>query len=313
MVVKRDLINLKQEFKEKIEKNLDCFKFNNEKLVLRDVLKEDMKNFSFSSKDYFENLLRENINFEKVLELDGDLVLEVLGSGVLYIVVDKSCKLFLDFNFDGFSASFIKILVRENQSLELVQFSNSNDLHKRVEIYLEKNSSLKCSEFAFNSSFLENKIFLEEGAESNLVLAYNVDLNKSFIFNSSIHLGNNSFSNMEVNGAVLNDGNVVNDGVVRIEKDAFKSCGFQKMQNLVLDKKSKVSSEPVLEIFNNDVKCSHGSSISQVEEDILFYMESRGISKEKAVSLLVGGFFEKAKENVSDLKFKKLIEDKNLF
>ena len=81
---------------------------------------------------------------------------------------------------------------------------------------------------------------------------------------------------------------------------AFNSNGYQKEDALILSEDSKADSIPNLEINNYDVKCSHGSSIGHIDKDKLFYLMSRGISKEDSVKLVVDGFLGEIIDYVSN-------------
>jgi Fe-S cluster assembly protein SufD len=75
-----------------------------------------------------------------------------------------------------------------------------------------------------------------------------------------------------------------------VRKDAQKTNAFQKNNNLMLSNKAIVDSKPQLEIFADDVKCSHGSTVGQFNEEALFYLKSRGIGDERAKALLIHAF-----------------------
>ncbi len=81
-------------------------------------------------------------------------------------------------------------------------------------------------------------------------------------------------------------------GKIIIEKDQVFCNATQKNENLLLSPKAEAISLPKLEILNNDVQCSHGATISSIDEDQLFYMTSRGIGMDNARKMIVEGFFE---------------------
>jgi Fe-S cluster assembly protein SufD len=97
-------------------------------------------------------------------------------------------------------------------------------------------------------------------------------------------------SNELYKGVMQDEAVGVFNGKIFVRKDAQKTNAFQKNNNLMLSKKALVDSKPQLEIFADDVKCSHGSTIGQFNEDALFYLKSRGIGSEKAKALLVHAF-----------------------
>jgi Fe-S cluster assembly protein SufD len=84
----------------------------------------------------------------------------------------------------------------------------------------------------------------------------------------------------------------VYSGLIRVQRNAEKTDAYQANRNLVLSDHAKADSKPELEILNNDVRCTHGSTVGQVDDEQLFYLESRGISHDDAQRLIVEGFFE---------------------
>jgi Fe-S cluster assembly protein SufD len=84
----------------------------------------------------------------------------------------------------------------------------------------------------------------------------------------------------------------VYSGLIRVHPGAVKTDAYQANRNLVLSDHAKADSKPELEILNNDVRCTHGSTVGQVDEDQLFYLQSRGVSRDEAVRLIAMGFFE---------------------
>jgi Fe-S cluster assembly protein SufD len=87
-------------------------------------------------------------------------------------------------------------------------------------------------------------------------------------------------------------------GRITVEKDAQKTNAYQTNRNLCLTREAKMYSKPHLEIYADDVKCSHGMSTGQIDEQALFYMQSRGISYEEARTLLSVAFTSDVIENV---------------
>ena len=104
------------------------------------------------------------------------------------------------------------------------------------------------------------------------------------------HLKPHCHSNELYKGVMKDEAVAVFNGKIFVRKDAQKTNAFQKNNNLMLSKKAVVDSKPQLEIFADDVKCSHGSTIGQFNDDALFYLKARGIGEEKAKALLIHAF-----------------------
>ena len=105
--------------------------------------------------------------------------------------------------------------------------------------------------------------------------------------------------------AVLFDSSRFNyEGLIRIEKDAQKSNAYQKNQNILMSPQSWADSKPYLEIKANDVRCTHGATVGKLNNDELFYLESRGLSVKEATKLLLEGFFNDVWMRLEDKKIK---------
>jgi len=98
------------------------------------------------------------------------------------------------------------------------------------------------------------------------------------------------FSNELYKGVLLEQSTGVFNGKVYVHPDAQKTNAFQQNNNLVISKKATIDSKPELEIFADDVKCSHGSTVGQFSEDALFYLRARGIGEDTAKALLIAAF-----------------------
>ena len=99
----------------------------------------------------------------------------------------------------------------------------------------------------------------------------------------------------KVNGkpyAYLDNAKGVFNGKIMVRKDSQKIDAFQSNNNLLLSKSATIDSKPQLEIYADDVKCSHGCTIGQLDEDALFYMRSRGITEQQARVILTVGFVQ---------------------
>lgn len=245
------------------------------------------------NKIYFENEFVSNISENKKISFS--------GNGILYLIVEKNCILELEFLSKKFNSSFIKILVKENVKLDIIIFSDSINGWNQIEFFAEENSEVKVSEIIFGAKILHVKANLEKNAKYDLKSAYMLKESESYILNKVTHLGESSISNIDVKGSVISNSKVISEGFVNISHNAKKSIAHQNLKGLILDNTSSISGEPTLEIANSDVKCSHGFSVSQIAEDILFYCSSRGLTKEDAVRLITVGFFSYALENQDEL------------
>jgi Fe-S cluster assembly protein SufD len=106
------------------------------------------------------------------------------------------------------------------------------------------------------------------------------------------HRAARTTSDLLCKGAVAGSSRSVYSGLIKVVRGAVKTEAFQTNHNLVLDPRAHADSVPNLDIEENDVRCSHASTVGPVDEDQLYYLESRGVSPERAERLIVLGFFD---------------------
>jgi Fe-S cluster assembly protein SufD len=131
----------------------------------------------------------------------------------------------------------------------------------------------------------------EEHTESHLYGLY-LAAGNQLIDNHTLvdHQKPNCHSNELYKGVLLEQSTGVFNGKVYVHKDAQKTNAFQQNNNLVISKKATIDSKPQLEIFADDVKCSHGTTVGQFSEEALFYLRARGVGEESAKALLINAF-----------------------
>lgn len=143
-------------------------------------------------------------------------------------------------------------------------------------------------------AFLRNNLNIAldgENIESHLYGLYLAG-GRQVVDNHTIvdHIKPNCQSNELYKGVMKDESTGIFNGKIFVRKDAQKTNAFQKNNNLMLSNKAIVDSKPQLEIFADDVKCSHGSTVGQFNEEALFYLKSRGIGEERAKALLIHAF-----------------------
>ncbi|MDB4088900.1 Fe-S cluster assembly protein SufD [Flavobacteriales bacterium] len=138
-----------------------------------------------------------------------------------------------------------------------------------------------------------------ENCETNLFGAYQPTENEH-IDNHTIvdHLKANCESNEHYKGTVADKATGVFNGKVFVRKDSQKINAFQSNNNILLSDDATMNSKPELEIYADDVKCSHGSTSGQLDEEAVFYLQSRGLSKKSATALLIGAFLGEVVEKI---------------
>lgn len=121
------------------------------------------------------------------------------------------------------------------------------------------------------------------------------------------HAAPNCESFQDYKGIFSDRSTGVFNGKVYVEKEAQKTNAFQKSNNILLSDKATINAKPQLEIFADDVKCSHGCTVGQLDENAMFYMQQRGIPKKEAKALLMYAFSNSVIENIKIPELKKRI------
>ncbi|MET2986678.1 Fe-S cluster assembly protein SufD [Aureibaculum conchae] len=156
--------------------------------------------------------------------------------------------------------------------------------------------------FSFGGNLTRNNLeFYQEGEHitSNLN-GITIIEGKQLVDNHTLvnHKLPNCESHELYKGIYFDNSTGVFNGKVIVEKEAQKTNAFQQNDNILIDDKATINAKPQLEIFADDVKCSHGCTIGQLDEDALFYLRSRGIPKKEANALLLYAFANDALQKI---------------
>jgi Fe-S cluster assembly protein SufD len=150
---------------------------------------------------------------------------------------------------------------------------------------------------------------MEAGAETSVHGLYVLTNSEhTDVFSTITHFAPHTTSEQLFKGILSGDSHGVFTGKIIIEKDAQKSSSSQLNKNLILSKKSHIDTRPQLLVHADDVKCSHGATVGQLSKDEEFYLESRGIPKDKAKRMLCHGFATDVIFKIENPVIKKLAE-----
>ena len=201
---------------------------------------------------------------------------------------------------------FTQIHCAKNTKVEYNKIQNNTPesrLIDTVNVYQEQDSTCDINTLIFGGSFTRNNLNFEQNSsncESNMNGVSVLDDNQladnhTFVDHKSAHCRSNEM----YKGVYLGHSKGVFNGKIMVRPDAQKIDAFQSNNNLLLSDNSTIDSKPQLEIYADDVKCSHGCTIGQLDEKALFYMRSRGIGIEEAKAVLTYAFASEAIENIS--------------
>ena len=164
--------------------------------------------------------------------------------------------------------------------------------HARV----ERDAELDWVEGGFGSA--RGKVWIQNdlagrGATSRVTGAYFADGSQHLDYDTyQLHQAPDTTSDFAFKGALRDTAATVWRGMIRVEEGAQKTNAYQENRNLLLSKTATANSIPGLEILANDVRCTHGATLSQVDREQLFYLMARGLPRSDAERLIVRGFFQ---------------------
>jgi Fe-S cluster assembly protein SufD len=140
-----------------------------------------------------------------------------------------------------------------------------------------------------------------DGGSSEMLGVYFADGDQHFDHRSiQDHIGSRTSSDLLYKGALKGSSRTIYSGTVIIQPGAHKCDAYQTNRNILMSEEARADSIPNLEILSNDpVRCGHAASVGPIDDDTLFYIQSRGISYEEAAKLIVFGFFQEVLDRVS--------------
>jgi len=199
----------------------------------------------------------------------------------------------------AYSNAVTELFVEQSAKLEYVSLQNLSTEtwhfathHARV----ERDGELDWVAGGFGSK--KGKVRIQNdlngaGATSRVTGAYFADGDQHLDYDTfQEHIAPNCESDFAFKGALRDNATAVWRGMIRVEPDAQKTNAYQECRNLMLSKTAHAVPIPGLEILANDVRCTHGATVSRVDREQLFYLMSRGLSRTEAERLIVRGFFQ---------------------
>jgi Fe-S cluster assembly protein SufD len=224
-------------------------------------------------------------------------VLVVAEPGARFTVVQEltSAEPALEAYLNG----VVEVVVRDGAKAEIVnlqRLSSKAWLFASCHARVERDAELDWVEGGFGSSrgkvWIQNDL-ADRGATSRVTGAYFADGSQHLDYDTyQLHAAPDTTSDFAFKGALRDSAATVWRGMIRVEEGAQKTNAYQENRNLLLSKTATANSIPGLEILANDVRCTHGATLSQVDREQLFYLMARGLPRPVAERLIVRGFFQ---------------------
>ncbi|PIB36364.1 Fe-S cluster assembly protein SufD [Reichenbachiella sp. 5M10] len=217
----------------------------------------------------------------------------------IYLANESSQADFVHFHFsEGNAKTFVNetknYLVKANANVKLykVQEESENAVYVgNTNVYQEKDSVFSSFVFTFDGEVVRNNLNIRvdgQGCESNMYGLY-LAKGKTHIDNHTLvdHIQPNCNSNELYKGIIADQAKGVFNGKIFVRQAAQKTNAFQSNGNILLSDNATIHTKPQLEIWADDVKCSHGCTTGQLDEEAIFYLRARGIDKDKAKSMIL--------------------------
>ena len=215
---------------------------------------------------------------------------------------------------ETFTNEVTEIFTEQNAQLDYYKIQNDQTPASLIDstyISQRKHSHAKVHTFSFGGKLTRNNLnFYHKDPEINSTMkGITLIEGSQFVGHHTLvqHAQPNSESHQDYKGIFAEKATGVFNGKIIVEKEAQKTNAFQQNNNILMDDKASINTKPQLEIFADDVKCSHGCTIGQLDEDALFYLQTRGIPRKEARGLLTYAFANNVLQSVKIDSVKKRI------
>jgi len=266
------------------------------------------ENYSFNNPLIIYNISNNNLK-STALNLRTDIVLEKnTNLKLITLFDDNSENNFINIiqNFDIAQDAILK-------SYKIDHKKNSNIKYFYNNINLGKNSISENFIFSTGSKFIKNEVNCNLNDQFSSAFINGIinltDTQHHEIKTNINHLAENTKSYQLIKSVLNDNSKGIYQGKIFVDAKAQKTNGYQLSKALLLNENTEFNGKPELEIYADDVKCSHGSTSGNLDEDSVFYLMSRGLSRQQSKELLINGFLMDAVEKITDFEIKDLIKD----
>jgi Fe-S cluster assembly protein SufD len=243
-----------------------------------------------------------------IINARSEIILEKNSSvTILNLFYNKTNDNFINLNFD--------FDIKENSNFKnyvIDLFNNDNCKYSFTNINIAKNGYYENFIYSAGSKYSRNEINcnLNENYSSAFINGIiNINDNKHHEIKTNInHLSENTKSHQLIKSVLNDQSNAAYQGKIFVEKEAQKTDGYQLSRALLLDQNTEFNAKPELEIYADDVKCSHGSTSGNLDQNAIFYLMSRGIGYVEAKKLLIDGFINDVIEKITNKEVKNYIK-----
>ena len=250
-----------------------------------------------------EKIKSKNINLRLDFELEENSSLRLID-----FFTDSSDKNFTNilYNFDLKKDSILK-------NYKIDKFINNNLKYSFNNIEQEANSISETFILSSGSNFFKNEVNCNLKGEYSSAFVngiFSLKENQQHEIRTTInHLVENTKSYQLIKSVLGKLSKAAYQGKIFVNSKAQKTDGYQLSKAILMDETSEFNAKPELEIYADDVKCSHGSASGSLNENSIFYLMSRGLNYQQSKELLISGFLLDVVEKITDPEIKKLIKN----
>jgi len=250
-----------------------------------------------------EKIKSKNINLRLDFELEQNSSLRLID-----FFTDRADKNFSNilYNFDLKKDSVLK-------NYKLDKFKNDNLKYSFSNIDQEANSVSETFILSSGSNFFKNEVNCNLKGEYSSAFVngvFSLKENQQHEIRTTInHLVENTKSYQLIKSVLGKNSKAAYQGKIFVDSKAQKTDGYQLSKAILLDETSEFNAKPELEIYADDVKCSHGSASGSLNENSIFYLMSRGLNYQQSKELLINGFLLDVVEKITDSEIKNLIKN----
>ena len=280
-------------------------------------------NNAFTNK-YYKIVIKENYVLKKPLIIyhstNENLQLKNINLRLDFLLKKNSCLKLVDISNDISKKNFINTIynfeLKQDSILKnykIDQKNNGNIKYSFNNIEQDVNSVSETFILSSGSKFIKNEINCNlNGKYASAFINGIFSLNEKRhheIRTSINHLIDNTKSYQLIKSVLENESKSVYQGKIFVNSDAQKTDGYQLSKAILLSENAEFNAKPELEIYADDVKCSHGSASGNLNQDSIFYLMSRGLNYKQAKELLINGFLLDVVEKITDSEARNLIKN----
>ena len=233
---------------------------------------------------------------------------------------ENSCLKLIDYFSNNTAKNFINIFYNFNleknsilKNYKIDKFRNNNLKYSFNNIEQNNNSVSETFILSAGSDYIKNEINCNLNGEYSSAFIngiFSLKANQQHEIRTTInHLVENTKSYQLIKSVLGKNSKSAYQGRIFVDQKAQKTDGYQLSKAILLDETSEFNAKPELEIYADDVKCSHGSASGSLDENSIFYLMSRGLNNQQSRELLINGFLLDVVEKITDIEIKNLIKN----